>query len=234
MFWLFSIFEKLFFLISNVSTRSSFPKPLTREEEQMYIKKYLEEKDDAARSILIERNLRLVAHIVKKYAVNNDTDDLISIGTIGLIKAIATFDPEKSTHLATYASRCIENEILMHIRSTKKQRTEISLHEPVGVDREGNEISLMDILGNDEGDICDNLDFKINKAKLYKEIKNCLSTREQLVLKLRYGLDKNATMTQREVAQILGISRSYVSRIEKKAIEHLEKQFRQEYGKKQL
>jgi len=223
MLWLFSIFERLSLLISHVSTSNSFPQPLSSADEQKYVQAWTKGGDLSARNMLIEHNLRLVAHIVKKYTGTADPDDLISIGTIGLIKAISTYKPEKSTHLATYASRCIENEVLMHIRATKKQRTEVSLQEPVGVDREGNEISLIDIIGSDNDEVLEDVDIRIKAARLYSNMKQFLTERERLVLELRYGLSGNPPCTQREIAKLLDISRSYVSRIEKKAIEKLEK-----------
>jgi RNA polymerase sporulation-specific sigma factor len=200
---------------------SSFPQPLTQEEEKYYLDLY-KQGDDSAKNILIERNLRLVAHIVKKYtSINKDIDDLISIGTIGLIKAISSYDLEKGTRLATYAARCIENEILMSIRSSKKQRNEVSLQAPIGTDKEGNEIALIDILCNDTESILDQVDFKIRLRKLYQKMKTALKRREKDVLEMRYGLESGNEKTQREIADMLGISRSYVSRIEKKAIKKL-------------
>lgn len=220
MFWLFSLFEKLYFLISNVSSRSCFPKPLKPQQEKEYIDDFLN-GNVQARDKLIEHNLRLVAHIVKKYSAQGETDDLISIGTIGLIKSINTYNPQKSAHLATYASRCIENEILMYLRAGKKRRNETSLQEPVGMDREGNEISLFDILKSDDRNISDMVELNINSEELRKKISNCLGERERLVIIMRYGLGKNSPLTQKEVAKKLDISRSYVSRIEKKALEKL-------------
>ena len=186
----------------------SFPTPLTAAEEQYYIQKYIE-GDLEAKHILIERNLRLVAHVIKKYQyLDDDPEDLISIGTIGLIKAVATFNPDKNNRLGTYAARCIENEILMMLRSKKKVSKEISLYEPIGTDREGNEIQLFDII-----------------KTLYTKVESELSPRERLVLKMRYGLYDDEEYTQREIAAQLGISRSYVSRIEKSAIEKLREFF---------
>ena len=224
MLWLFSLFQKLQFLICQVSTRSSFPKPLSLAQEQEYVQRYTQQGDMEARNQLIEHNLRLVAHIVKKYAVSDDTDDLISIGTIGLIKAISTYNPEKASHLASYASRCIENEILMHLRAGKRRKSEVSLQEPVGMDREGNEISLFDILGAADTDAIESVDYRLNTGKLFHE-HSFLEEREQLVLTMRYGLNRSRPMTQKEVADQLGISRSYVSRIEKKALERLQERF---------
>ena len=193
----------------------SFPNPLTPSEEKEYIQKYTE-GDLQAKHILIERNLRLVAHVIKKYQyVDEDPEDLISIGTIGLIKAIVTFNPSKGNRLAAYASKCVENEILMHLRARKKTSKEISLYEPIGTDREGNEIKLYDIIETDEDDIPERVCLKENIQKLYEKVENELSQREKLVLKMRYGLYGG------EVAKQLGISRSYVSRIEKSAVEKL-------------
>ncbi len=210
-------------LASYVSNTNSFPQPLSKEEEEFLLKKY-SEGSEKARNILIERNLRLVAHIVKKY--NNsgkDIDDLISIGTIGLIKAISTFDASKGTRLATYAARCIENEILMCIRASKKSNGEVFLQEPIGTDKEGNEISLLDILGTEDDDISDEIHLKFQKKKLQEAINNVLKDRERKILELRYGLVDGVCKTQREIAAMLGISRSYVSRIEKRAIDKLNK-----------
>ncbi|NLY85940.1 MAG: RNA polymerase sporulation sigma factor SigK [Tissierellia bacterium] len=202
---------------------NSFPQPLSREEEEKYLKLYAQ-GDENARNILIERNLRLVAHIVKKYNnTGKDTDDLISIGTIGLIKAISTYDSTKGTRLATYAARCIENEILMTIRSTKKNKLELSLQEPIGMDKEGNEINLLDILGTDVDKIIDEVDLRFQIKKLYRAINQVLKDREKVIIELRYGLIDGKCKTQREIANLLGISRSYVSRIETRALAKLHK-----------
>ncbi len=199
----------------------SFPNPLTPSEEKYYIQKYTE-GDLQAKHILIERNLRLVAHVIKKYQyLDEDQEDLISIGTIGLIKAVATFNAEKGNRLAAYASKCIDNEILMYLRSRKKTSKEISLYEPIGTDREGNEIKLYDIIETEEEDVPERLYLKENIQKLYEKVENELSQREKLVLKMRYGLYNGEEYTQREIARQLGISRSYVSRIEKSAVEKL-------------
>lgn len=204
-----------------VSSSNSFPEPLTREEEEYYLKLYME-GDEKARNVLVERNLRLVAHIVKKYSnTGKDIDDLISIGTIGLIKAITTFDMNKGTRLATYAARCIENEILMTIRSDKKSKVEVSLQEPIGVDKEGNEISLFDILGTEVDGVLDEVHLKLQINRLYNAINKVLKDREKIIIELRYGLIDGVCKTQREIAKFLGISRSYVSRIEKRAIDKL-------------
>ena len=189
----------------------SFPLPLTASEEQYYLQKYIE-GDLNAKHILIEHNLRLVAHIVKKYQANvEEAEDLLSIGTIGLIKAVVTFNPGKNVRLGTYAARCIENEILMHLRARKKTSREVSLYEPIGTDREGNEIQLFDVIETDDQEAHRKIEEKESK----------LSTRERLVLIMRYGLYNEEEYTQREIAKLLGISRSYVSRIEKSAIEKL-------------
>jgi len=215
-----------FFVLGYISSSSLFPEPLSQEEEREYLEKYIN-GDEEARNILIERNLRLVAHICKKYNVANlEQDDLISIGTIGLIKGINTFSLEKNVRLATYASRCIENEILMYLRSTKKLGAEVYLNEPIGKDKDDNEISLIDILENDEKNIEEEIDFKIKIKQIYEKIKSVLKKREQIIIELRFGLGGKKPKTQNEVAQILGISRSYVSRIETKAINKLSEELR--------
>ncbi len=203
----------------------SFPQPLTASEERYYLQKYTEGNLEA-KHILIERNLRLVAHIVKKYQTSpEETEDLLSIGTIGLIKAVVTFDPDKSVRLGTYAARCIENELLMHLRAKKKTSREISLYDPIGTDREGNEIQLFDIIETEEDDAHRKIERKDDIRTLYAKVEAELSPRERLVLKMRYGLYNEEEYTQREIAALLGISRSYVSRIEKSAIEKLREYF---------
>ncbi|XOQ18802.1 MAG: RNA polymerase sigma factor [Sporanaerobacter sp.] len=227
-FWFFlgGLLNPFLVFSGYISSTNSFPNPLTKEEEEYYLDLY-EQGDEEARNILIERNLRLVAHIVKKYTnTGKDLDDLISIGTIGLIKAISTYDKEKGTRLATYAARCIDNEILMTIRADKKSKVEISLQEPIGVDKEGNEISLIDILGTDADEVIDEVDLKIQVKKLYSKINEVLKGREKTIIELRYGLVDGGCKTQREIANFLGISRSYVSRIEKRAIKKLNKAFK--------
>ena len=215
----------IYLLASHISGSHSFPRPLDPEEEAYYLERYAQ-GDEESKNILIEHNLRLVAHIVKKYSnIGKDPDDLISIGTIGLIKAISTFDPKKRTRLATYAARCIENEILMTIRSDKKLKGEVSLQDPIGIDKEGNEISLLDVLGTDPNSVMDEVELKLAVKKLYKKMQSVLKKREKMVLEMRYGLLNGKNKTQREIAQMLGISRSYVSRIEKKAIMKLSKEF---------
>ena len=199
----------------------SFPKPLTEKEEKFYIKQY-EQCDLQARHILIERNLRLVAHVAKKYATQPQMlEEYISIGTIGLIKAVNTYRSSRKVKLATYAARCIENEILMSIRASRKFTSEVSLNVPIGTDKDGNEINLNDILGTDPNEIVDSIHEKIRIQHMLLAIHNTLTPREQKVLIHRYGLFRTHPKTQRETAALLGISRSYVSRIEKKALEKL-------------
>ncbi len=206
-------------------SNNSFPRPLKRKEEEEYLAR-MQEGDGKARRILIERNLRLVAHMVKKFEqTGEDQEDLISIGTIGLIKAINTFNHKKGTRLATYAARCIENEILMHLRAIKKTKNDVYLQEPIGVDREGNEISLMDILGSDADMVLDEVERGLLQSRLYKVVKK-LKKRECTVLMMRYGLSSGVRKTQKEVAAHLGISRSYVSRIEKKAVQKIAGEFK--------
>ena len=203
----------------------TFPPPLSAEEEQYFMQKYIE-GDLEAKHILIERNLRLVTHVLKKYQqIENDQEDLISIGTIGLIKAIVTFNPQKNNRLGTYAARCIENEILMYLRTKRKTSREISLYEPIGTDRDGNEIQLYDILETEEADAHAKLALEQDIQNLYEKVESHLTPRERLVLKMRYGLYHQEEYTQREIAAKLGISRSYVSRIEKSAIEKLREHF---------
>ena len=222
--FLLSLLQGILLLVSYIKNGKAFPEPLSPEEEKKCLKR-MNKGDKEARNKLIEHNLRLVAHIVKKYeSVKTDNEDLISIGTIGLIKGINTFDHEKNTKLATYAARCIENEILMHLRSIKKLKNEILLQESIGSDKEGNEITLLDILCDDKNVVSKEVEKRINKEKLY-ELLNYLKHRERRVIELRYGLEKGERLTHREVASILDISRSYVSRIEKKAVEKLSRLF---------
>lgn len=208
------------FFLSGVVSSGNFPEPLSGKEERECLEK-MKSGDKAARGKLIEHNLRLVAHIVKKYSQTADIDDLISIGTVGLIKAVDSFDSDKNTRLATYASRCVENEVLMHLRHEKKFASQLSLSEPIGYDREGNEISLMDILVGDGEDICDKVDKSEKIKKLFEKVRQIKDKREKAIIYLRYGLHGGEPLTQKEVAKKLGISRSYVSRIEKKAIMRL-------------
>ena len=212
------------FLTGYISGNNTFPKPLDEKEEEKYLQ-LLKTGDKKAKSILIERNLRLVAHIVKKYQIpNKDIDELISIGTVGLIKAIDSFDVSKGTRLATYASRCIENEILMLFRNNKKQKSETFLQDPIGVDKEGNEISLIDVLSSEKDSVIDKVEMKLQIKALYNKMNSALTEREEEILKMRYGLKDGKCKTQREIAGMLGISRSYVSRIEKKALKKLKKE----------
>lgn len=221
---LFDMVGSMAFLTGYITNGNSFPQPLDEKEEKYYLKSF-KDGDLLAKSILVERNLRLVAHIVKKYSYpGKEVDDLISIGTVGLIKAIDSFDGSKGTRLATYAARCIENEILMLIRNNKKTKGEVYLQDPIGIDKEGNEISLMDVLSSDEDSIIEIVENKIQVKRLYSKINNNLIGREKLVIEMRYGLLDGKPKTQREIAKLLCISRSYVSRIEKRALKKLYKE----------
>ncbi len=216
-----SMMRSIIFLISFISGNNSFPKPLSAKEEKLYIEK-MAEGDIDAKNKLIEHNLRLVVHIAKKYSAGiRDNEDLISLGTIGLIKGINSFDASKGTRLATYAARCIENEILMLMRANKKTQGDVSLNDPIGTDKEGNQILLMDIIGADEEDVIREIDNREQVKRLYQNIKNNLDAREREIIKMRYGLGDGKEWTQAEIAKLMNISRSYVSRIEKKAIEKL-------------
>lgn len=208
-------------MVGYISQPGTFPKPLSQAEEDAQVRRW-EQGDEEARNILIEHNMRLVAHVVKKYQSSGmDNDDLISIGTIGLIKAVNTYNSEKKIRIATYAARCIENEVLMVLRANKKLQNEVSLQEPIGFDREGNEVSLLDVLDSTDEDITERLDLKYRVRKLYDAMRHCLRPREKRVIAMRYGLGGFEEGTQKEIAKKLGISRSYVSRIEKKAITKL-------------
>ncbi|ALF11602.1 RNA polymerase sporulation sigma factor SigK [Parageobacillus thermoglucosidasius] len=210
------LIKELMFLVSYIKN-NAFPQPLSAKEEEKYLQ-LMAKGDEQARNILIEHNLRLVAHIVKKFEnTGEDVEDLISIGTIGLIKAIESYSSNKGTKLATYAARCIENEILMHLRSLKKTRKDVSLHEPIGQDKEGNEISLIDVLKSEGNDIIDEIQLNMELEQVKKYI-DVLDEREKEVIINRFGLDMQQEKTQREIAKELGISRSYVSRIEKRAL----------------
>ncbi len=209
------------FLVGYISNTNVFPEPLSSEEEKLYLEQ-MKSGDEEARNILIERNLRLVAHISKKYSTSNvDQDDLISIGTIGLIKGINTFNIDKGSKLSTYVSRCIDNEILMHLRSIKKLGAEVYLNEPIGKDKDDNVITLQEILENDERNIEEEVDIKMKIKLLYEKMKYILKDREKTILELRFGLGGFKPKTQHEIAKMMGISRSYVSRIETKAINKL-------------
>ncbi len=214
------IVAKLVFFCSGVGG-DSFPKPLTQEEEEKYLAAFREKGDKKSRDILIKHNLRLVAHIAKKYQGAEDTDDLISVGSIGLIKAINTFDPSKGTQLATYTARCIENEILMLLRSNKKYKNNVSIYDSVGVDKDGNELTILDLIAEKEDGVLAKVENKLIKDKFIEVMEKCLSQREYKILSLRYGLKGGRPLTQRETAKLLKISRSYVSRIEKKSIEKI-------------
>lgn len=210
--------------ILHLTNSGSFPKPLSEKEEREYILR-CRDGDINARNKLVEHNLRLVAHIIKKYyAMSTDQDDLVSIGTIGLIKAINTYNCDKNIKLSSYASRCIENEVLMYFRNTRKNSQSISLDDTIDSDKDGNPLTLMDIMSV-EDNIIDDLDLKVKSSKLYEYIDSILDDREKAIIKMRYGLKGNKPLTQREVAQKLNISRSYVSRIEKRALETLNKEF---------
>ena len=216
---------RMIYLALHVTGSSSFPKPLSREEEEECLAR-IEQGDVEAKNKLIEHNLRLVAHIAKKYyALPGDQDDLISIGTIGLIKAVNTFSPEKNIKLATYASRCIENEILMYLRRNNKTRMEVSIDEPLNVDWDGNELLLSDILGTDEDVIYRDIETEVEKSLLMKAIDR-LTERERTIVNLRFGLNTpdGQEMTQKEVASLLGISQSYISRLEKKIMKRLKRE----------
>lgn len=218
------IFDNLLFFALHLENCSTFPKPLSPKEEAECFR-LMAEGDSNARSKLIEHNLRLVAHIVKKYyTATNDGDDLISIGTIGLIKAVSSFDYTKGTRFATYASKCIDNEILMFFRAQKKSAGDIYFEEPVDVDKEGNQLTLIDIIAEDDG-IVDKIDLNIKSEQLYKFLNECLTKRELEIIIDRYGLYGKKPLTQHEVAKKMHISRSYVSRIEKKALETLKKKY---------
>ena len=216
--------QYIFTFILHICGNGKFPKPLSEEKEKEYLLKS-KNGDIKARNILVEHNLRLVAHIIKKYyAVNVDQDDLVSIGAIGLIKAINTFDMDKNIKLSSYASRCIENEILMHFRNLKKSSQNVSLEDAVDIDKDGNTLKLMDLLSIDD-DFADNLDKKLNLQKINKYLTETLTKGELQIINLRYGLNGSKPLTQREVSSIMNISRSYVSRIEKKALEKLKARY---------
>ena len=218
--WLSALAGGFLYFALHLTASGSFPRPLTAAQERECLQK-IKEGDQQARDYFIEHNLRLVAHIIKKYyASYKEQEDLISIGTIGLIKAVGTFDSNKGIRFATYASRCIENEILMHFRGRKKYAQDLYIQDPIDVDTDGNALTLMDIMAQD-GDILEDVDRKLKSDRLHSYINQALDAREQQVIRLRYGLDGKAPMAQREVAALLGISRSYVSRIEKSAVEKL-------------
>ena len=223
----FQFLQTEVFVVGYISGTNLFPEPLSAEEEKLYLER-LCTGDEDARNILIEHNLRLVAHVCKKYSNSNvEQDDLISIGTIGLIKGINNFKPEKGARLSTYVSRCIDNEILMHFRATKKLNAEVFLDEPIGKDKDDNCITLQEVLENDERSVEEAVDLKMKVKLLYEKMKSILKDRERTILELRFGLDGNKPKTQIEIAKDLGISRSYVSRIETKAINKLAKEIKE-------
>ncbi len=218
--FIWTILGKIVFFTGSIGNKNSFPKPLTKEQEEKYLA-LVAQGDKQAKEILVKHNMRLVAHIVKKYTGAAETDDLISVGSIGLIKAISTYKPGRGTALATYTARCIENEILMLIRSNKKHKTTISLAEPVGTDKDGNELTLMDLLFEKEDCVFEQVERSVQREKLLEQIKDVLSEREYKIICLRYALKGGIPLPQREVANVLKISRSYISRIEKHAIAKL-------------
>ncbi len=217
---LYAVLGRLFFFTGAIENGGSYPKPLSPQDEEKYLK-LAKEGDRHAKDMLVKHNMRLVAHIVKKYHGAAETDDMISVGSIGLIKAINTYETGHGTRLATYTARCIENEILMLIRSQKKHKCNVSLSDPVGTDKDGNELTLMDLLFEKEDKVFAGVEQAVMQEKFLSSIKNLLSDRETLVICLRYALTGGAPLAQREVAQKLKISRSYVSRIEKRALEKL-------------
>lgn len=218
------ISQYIFLFILHIAHGESFPKPLKKSEEQHYLE-LAAEGDINARNILVEHNLRLVAHIIKKYYQNyGGQEDLVSIGTIGLIKAINTFDVNKNIKLSSYASRCIENEILMHFRNNRKSSQDISLNDTIDTDKDGNPLTLMDIMASDM-DVAQDVDTKLHLEVLHDYIDDCLTPREKEIIIKRYGIDGAKVLTQRELAKNLNISRSYISRIEKKALEKLRKRY---------
>ena len=222
------ILNQIIFGVGYIQSGNLFPEPLTPEEEKVCLEK-MKNGDEEARNILIERNLRLVAHVAKKYSSSNvDQDDLISIGSIGLIKGINSFDVNKSFKLATYVAKCIENEILMYLRSKKKRASDVYLNEPIGKDKDDNEVTLQEVLENNDRNVEDEVDLKFKIKKLYEKMKKTLKDREKVIIELRFGLNGTKPKTQKEIAKMMNISRSYVSRIESKAIGKLSKELSQE------
>ena len=221
------ILSQIIFGVGYIQSGSLFPEPLSQEEEKVYLDQ-MKEGNQEARNILIERNLRLVAHIAKKYSSTNiDQDDLISIGSIGLIKGINSFDSEKNIKLATYTARCIENEILMFLRTNKKRVGDVYLNEPIGKDKDDNEITLQEVIENNERNVEDEVDLKLKIKKLYEKMKEILKNREKIIIELRFGLNGDKPKTQKEIAKMMNISRSYVSRIESKALLKLSREIQE-------
>ena len=218
MIW--TVLGKIVFFTGSIGTKNAFPKPLSKEQEELYLLRSMQ-GDKEAKELLIKHNMRLVAHIVKKYTGAAETDDLISVGSIGLIKAIGTYIPGQGTALATYTARCIENEILMLIRANKKHKNTMSLSDPIGTDKDGNELTLIDLLFEKEDCVFEEVERSVQREKLLQQIQRILSEREYTIICLRYALKGGIPLPQREVANVLKISRSYISRIEKHAIEKL-------------
>ncbi len=225
--FIWSLLGRIVFFTGAIATKNSFAKPLSKEEEERYLA-LVAQGDKEAKEILIKHNMRLVAHIVKKYTGAAETDDLISVGSIGLIKAIGSYKQGHGTTLSTYTARCIENEILMLIRANKKHKNTLSLSDPVGTDKDGNELTLMDLLFEKEECVFESVERSVQRERLLEQIKEILSEREYTVVCLRYALKGGIPLPQREVANVLKISRSYISRIEKRAVEKLRKNLRAE------
>ena len=225
--FIWSLLGRIVFFTGAIGNKNSFPKPLSKEQEEMYLER-VARGDKEAKDILVKHNMRLVAHVVKKYSGAAETDDLISVGSIGLIKAISSYKSGRGTTLATYTARCIENEILMLIRANRKHKNTLSLSEPVGTDKDGNELTLMDLLFEKEDCVFEAVERSVKREKLLQQIQKVLSEREYTILCLRYALKGGIPLPQREVANVLKISRSYISRIEKHAIEKLKSKLRAE------
>ena len=221
------VLGKIVFFTGTIGSKNAFPKPLSKEEEELYLLRSMQ-GDKEAKELLIKHNMRLVAHIVKKYTGAAETDDLISVGSIGLIKAIGTYIPGQGTALATYTARCIENEILMLIRANKKHKNTLFLSDPIGTDKEGNELTLMDLLFEKEDCVFEEVERSVQREKLLQQIQTILSDREYTIICLRYALKGGIPLPQREVANLLKISRSYISRIEKHAVEKMRAKLRAE------